>query len=766
METIRLSVRQLVEFTLHEEDLSFSSPSFKAMADGTKAHQNRQSTYIPPWEKEVSLSLTLQEEEAVFVVSGRMDGYFPHPHCPIVDEIKLYSDEEPLAAPFPVHLAQGICYGHILCATQGFKEVTVQITYVNLLGETLYSFSQTYTKAVLEEEFFFYYHSFSLWEIEKVRHRKKRNETLSSLQFPYNKYRKGQREMSVQVYGAIKQKKRLFASLPTGTGKSAAVLFPALKALGQGLSKQIFYLTARNTGKQSPIDVITQLKKQNLTLRVLSLSSKESLCFNSPSLQCSHCPYALGFFTRLPSALQGFLNHFPWYEEDVLSICKAHQICPFECSLALSEIADVVICDYNYAFDPSVRIKRIFDNPKNITLLVDETHHLPDRAREMLSGTLHGPTLVTFRRDVGKALSRTHPLYKSLSSLIVYLRNLSSSPAFFSLPLEKDFLELCQNVYLMVQSLSPVDQQNLSPLFLEVLRALNSFLFASQQPIENYSLLLESHGKEGALTLYATNVRDYMETITQKFHGTVYFSATLIPLFPMGKLLGGQEEDGYFSLPSPFPKEHLLVLRKNIDTRYQARKTTLEEVAQTIVNTFYAKKGKYIAYFPSFAYLNLLYEHLLSHFPHLPYLVQKPAMTTKEREEFLSSFLEDQKPLLGLCVLGGIFSEGVDLPGSALIGAMVIGVGLPMINPKQEALKTTLGRSFGNGFAYAYQYPGMQKVLQAAGRVIRSEKDYGVVVLIDQRYFHPSYMALCPEHWIFDFTSLTDFWSQKPKLLL
>lgn len=761
METIRLSVRQMVEFSIRGEDLDFTPPAFAAMSDGALAHRSRQQAYTQGWEKEVSLALTLKRQEAVFIISGRMDGFFDDAACPVVDEIKLYQKGPLPQEPAPAHLAQGLCYGHILCSLNHYPKIQVQVSYVDPQGNILVQFSDTYTSQFLKQHFDALFEAVAAWEEERIRHQKKRDESILSLTFPFTEYRLGQREMSVQVYTAIKQKKRLFASLPTGTGKSAAVLFPAIKALAQGLTKQLFYLTARNTGKESPLKVLSLLHTQPFTFRSLVLTAREKACIHTQPLACFDCPYAQGFFTRLPQALEAFFTLFIWSEEVVQNLCTKHQICPFECALILSEVADLVICDYNYAFDPSVQLQRIFERRTALTLLVDEAHHLPDRARDMLSALLDGKEFRHFRKEVGKALGRGHLLYKQLTALLNLLQQMEEERDRETF-LQATLLPQAELLFEAAQLVEAPHQQALNPLFSDMMRQIYRFIKAAQGSLENFCLLYEKKGKESSLTLFATDVREHLAAITQKLRGSIYFSATLSPLMPMGKLLGAQEEDGYFALPSPFPKEHLLVLRKNIDTRYRARSETAEAVAKTILETFLAHPGKYIAYFSSFAYLNLIYQQLLKLEPNLPYLQQSTAMNEEAREEFINAFLQNSGPLLGLCVLGGIFAEGIDLPGSALIGTMIVGVGLPMVTIKQEALRKSLGAHLGNGFAYAYQYPGMQKVLQAAGRVIRSEEDYGVVILIDSRYFQQDYLRLCPEHWLFENKSLTDFWKTKP----
>ncbi|NLB91012.1 MAG: ATP-dependent DNA helicase [Clostridiales bacterium] len=767
MESFRLSVRQLVEFALPGDDLVFATGDPTKLIDGTLAHQHRQKAFASGWKAEVSLSLVTCHSFGELVISGRMDGFFQDDDLPQIEEIKHYSAQEELVAPAAVHLAQAVCYGHILCQTKGVTKVQLLVSYVNLQGEILYQFTQQRDKASLAQEFQEYLDLYVAWTNLHLAHQQKRDLALESLCFPYSRYRQGQRELAVQVFTAIDTGKRLLASLPTGTGKTAGVLFPALKALARGHMKQVFYLTARGTGKESPLQFFSLLKKNtSLPLRVLTLTAKEKICPHVPRLSCSDCPYALGYYQRLPQALEAFFHFDQWQEELIGSLCQKHQVCPFECSLTLAQVADVVIGDYNYFFDPTTRLQRALANPKQLSLLIDEAHHLPQRVRDMLCARLCGPSLYDFRRQWGKAYGRTHPVYKSLSSLLAFFKtDLSPLQKAFEQnavddhPLWKTLLSLCEQVRLALFTHVPVTHSPLFSLYEETSIALYHFLQMGKTLPACYALLLQGQEKTLELTLFATDVSDYVAKLTTPLQGTVAFSATLSPLEATGQLLGFAQGDALFSLPSPFPKDRLLVLRKPIDTRYKAREATAQEVATVIEETFRARPGKYMVYFPSFAYLSLVYAHLAQD-SSMPYLLQRRDMTDADREVFLSTFGQTDCPTVGLCVMGGIFSEGIDLPGEQLIGAIVVGVGLPMVSLTQETLRTHFSRRFGNGFAYAYRYPGMQKVLQAAGRVIRHEEDWGVVVLIDQRYFQKEYQSLCPDHWQFERESLTAFWQR------
>ena len=767
METFRLSVRQLVEFALPPDDLIFEKKDYTLLADGTVAHQQRQKNYEEGWEKEVSLKHSLSFPFGDLLITGRMDGYFPDPHCPIVDEIKLLSNSTiTLDAPFEVHLAQGLCYAHILCETKGFSQVKVQVSYVDNQGKIRYVFTRHQSAQSLSLAFESYLSLYVRWLSLHLAHRQNRNEALQTLAFPYGQYRPGQRELATQVFTAITQKKRLLASLPTGTGKTAGVLFPALKSLALGHTRQVFYVTARGTGKDSPLQFFSLLS--SLPLRIVTLTAKEKICPQSPPLSCDNCPLALGYYTRLSMALADFFALYHWSEETISSLCQKHSICPFECSLALVEVADVVIGDYNYFFDPYARLQRGLARPQDISLLVDEAHHLPSRVRDMLTAILDTKVFYAFRREWGKLHGRKHPLYLQLTQ---FLRFFQEQPSLIATanstfkespeevpPLWEKLIQISLGTYEILQHFSLLGESFSSPTYEDVLLSLFHFCQIAQKSPQPYVLLLEGSKTYPLFTLFATDISQYVQQLTAPLQGSVFFSATLSPLSATGNLLGFQEEDGLFSLTSPFPPEKLLILRKSIDTRYRAREETAPAVAKTIGETFLVHPGKYIVYFPSFAYLALVYDHLSQQFPQLPFHKQSPAMDEESRETYLQLFTHENEPLLGLCVMGGIFSEGIDLPGDQLIGVMVVGVGLPMVSLKQETLQQSLHQRFGKGFAYAYQYPGMQKVLQAVGRVIRHEQDQGIAVLIDQRYFQQDYISLFPDYWLLEKEPLENFW--------
>ncbi len=759
----RVSVRDLVEFSIHGEDILPASGK-QDMQAGMKGHKARQSLLGEGWQAEVPVSLSIAAEGIGFLIAGRMDAYFDA-DIPIIEELKLsYETHTPPEAPWPAHRAQAVVYGHLVCLEKEKAAVCIRVVYVTDAGKPRAVFEEEKSAAALAAEFQALLDAFAKWEAIQRRHRARRDETLSAMSFPFDSYRPGQREMAVQVFTAIRQKRRLFASMPTGTGKSAAVLFPALKALGQGLTGQIFYLTARTTARQAALQAIGLMRQRGMHVRSLTLIAKEKQCPKFTRCHPDFCQRAKGHFLRLPDALSEIMEQTDWNGQAIIDVADKHMLCPFEFALSLTEIADVVICDYNYAFDPAARIKRIFEWRTDLTLLVDESHNLASRTRDMLSGLSDGPYLRAFRTMLGKSAGRKGPLYKALTGVLTQLR---------SIPFEEDVQE--KEIPSLPEGLLPAMQALLEEVMEsfgdpppgeagqalgEIYQMAMGFCAAADRGLDKYALLCKKQGRERAVRLLCLSVAEHLKEATKKLSGVVCFSATLSPLAAMQKLLGGGEEDACFALPSPFPPENLLVLRHRVDTRYALRSETAFQVAAAVLRAFAAKPGKYIAFFPSYAYLKLVGAELLKSNPALPLLVQENGMEEAARETFLAQFTADERPLLGLAVLGGVFAEGIDLPGERLLGVMVTGVGLPMVCPEQEALRRHYEKTLGDGFAYAYRYPGMHKVLQAAGRVIRSETDRGVVVLIDQRYYQKDYLSLCPPHWRFEGDTLEGFWPQ------
>ena len=749
MEQLRAAVRTLVEFTLHGADIRRLGGQVRDMQEGMLGHKARQSLLGEGWEAEVPLSLTapVEEDECELLLSGHMDA-FCDGDVPVIEEIKLWQRREPPQAAFEAHEMQAVCYGHMLCAARGIAEVVVRVVYVDRAGRVRGQFDTPLTAEECRDRFLTVLEPYVRRLRTLRRHRRARDASLHALRFPFGAYRPGQREMAVQVYTAVKTGRRLFASMPTGTGKSVAALFPALKALGEGHTGQVYYLTARTTQRQGALEAVRHMRQQPLHLWTLTLNAKEKQCPEKTLCHPDYCPRAKGHFLRDHAAIEEMLHTDDWSPERIREVADKHNICPFEFSLSLSELSDLTICDYNYALDPAVHLQRIFDYASDVTLLIDEAHNLLPRLRDLLSGWVDGGRIRRLRTVVGKAAGRKHALYKAMTEVLRALDDLplpeddAQEGALESIPqsLDRACLELA-DAFIATQNES-FNWDEAGEKLGDTLLPLLSFVRARRRDTTEYAFLWQGR-KSRTVHAFALNVADYFAETTKRLSGVTCFSATMHPLTEMKRLLGGGEEDACFAMPSPFPPENLLILQSDVNTRYRHREAACGAIAEAIRAMVQAKPGRYIAFFPSFAFMKQAAEML-----DVPFQMQRSGMTDGERAEFLAPYQSGSRdPALSLCVLGGVFAEGIDLPGDALDGVVIVGVGLPQVNLFQETLRDYYDRTMEAGFLYAYMLPGMQKVAQAVGRVIRTETDRGVALLLDDRYRQGAYRRLCPEHW-------------------
>lgn len=741
----RISVRELVAFCFPPEDIT-PGGGLSDMLLGSAAHRAAQKQREGEIEKSLSQLFTL--DGCSIELFGRMDTFLDG-DVPTVEEMKHSRHTPPV--PFPEHRAQAVCYAAMVCLQKPCERVRIRISYLSADGALVQQFDECREADSLLRETEAWLSDYLRFARREAAHRERRDASIKGMPFPYPSYRSGQRELARQVYTAVSRKRRLFASLPTGTGKSAAVLFPALKAMGEGKTGLILYLTARNTARQSPLEALARMQAGGLHARITVLTAKETLC---PALTRCHpddCPRARGHYLREPRAVEELLARGGlWTDEVILAAADKHGLCPFELALTLTGLADVILMDLNYAFDPFAQLKRLFRTRKDMTLLIDEAHHTVDRVRESLTGEWDSGILREHRTAVGKALGRKHPYYKALSALLKALCAQDSpdgAEEWRAHTLPEELYTLTEQV--QEEAVSLLTHPSALPMaeLFGILRLCMPFLYAAQR-LEggDYAILWHRHGKERCVCLYCLSPAGEIARITGQQAGAVFFSATLSPLESMKQLLGGGEDDACFALPSPFPPENLRVYVRSLSTRYRERADTAQAVAGLIAETVASKRGNYIVYFPSYAYLRLVQTQLEESL--LPMLwVQTPQMDEKDREAFFETFSSGASPRLGLCVLGGLFSEGIDLPGDRLIGVMVIGVGLPTPSQKQTAIQQRYDELFGAGFHFACRIPGIQKVLQAGGRVIRSETDQGVLVLVDDRYRQPVYRTLLPAHW-------------------
>lgn len=758
MEEIRLSVRRLVEFLLRSGNLESGSGgnALEKAAEGAKIHRRLQKEAGKGYQAEVFFSHQENWEELCFRVEGRADGIFEENGLPVVDEIKTLS--MPLASLPPdgveVHWAQAMCYAHFYAVSRECDSVSVRLTYCQTETQELRRLTRTFSAAQLSDFYQELLAQYAPWARFRMEWDLLRKETIQSMSFPFAEYRKGQRALAATVYRAIRDEKRLFCQAPTGVGKTISTLFPSIKAMGEELTSRIFYLTAKTVTRQAAADALTVMRQKGLRLKSIVLTAKEKICCQeSPECTPDSCPRAAGHFDRVNKALYELLTQTDHFDREKLErAAELHQVCPFELSLDLSEWCDTVICDYNYLFDPVASLKRYFAEEKtNFTFLIDEAHNLPERGRDMYTAELCKSNVLALKKEIGKQEKTIGKMLASLNTAMLALRPLCGETGQAeSAEIPQEFLRAlhrfsvrCEE-WLEMHREHPLRRQ-LLPLWFDV----RFFLRISELYGPEYITQLQHRKSEVMIRLFCRDSARFLDESMSKGRASILFSATLSPLPYFVSVLGGGDDARTLSVPSPFPKENLLLLLADqISTRYVDRQRSLPEVAQMIGTFAKAGKGNCIAYFPSYQYMEQAKSLVEEKFPDLQIVCQGRNMEERERESFLSLFSEENsKALLGFCVMGGIFSEGIDFYGDRLVGAVIVGVGLPQVNQRQELLREYYEQERGDGFSFAYRFPGMNKVMQAAGRVIRSETEKGAVLLIDSRFSQPNYRCLFPPHW-------------------
>lgn len=751
----RVSVRTLAEFALEGGDLFREAGALDRMLEGAQGHRMRQSAYADGTKSEVGISLTAEVSGWPLTLYGRIDGLNERLDPPVVEEIKTTRLAPNMIREndFPVHWAQAELYAHMLAAKRGYHRVAVRLVYLNLSGEES-CYERTYGAEDLARQFLRCAEPYVRWLRHLDEWQRISRPTIQAMAFPFGSYREGQRDMAAAAYRAIRARKNLLVSAPTGIGKTAAALFPAVKALGEGLVTHIFYLTARGTQRRAAEDALERMRAGGLVIRSVAITAKEKACpFQGIPCDPAACPRAVGYYDRRRDALTEALTLSRLDEQKIADHAEKWSMCPFELSLDLAEQADVVICDYNYAFDPRVRLKRFFLDKGEYALLIDEAHHLPERAREMLSARVAQKDFAALRKAL-KADEIARPAYEALFDILKAMKKLAlecEDPSALEEPPEglyqpmADFLEAARP--LLSEGLAAHDQ-----LFNRYFEALD-YLRVADAFGKDYRALVEPDGKDGkslSVKLWCYDPARALREAMGRVRAAVLFSATLSPIDYYMRASGLSEEEGdaCLTLDSPFPRENLLAARFPVDTRYASRERTAPMVARSLKAMCEARPGNYLACFPSYEYLNLTLGHFLALGAKADVLAQRGGMSDAQRAAFLERFTESPKrSMLAFVVMGGVFAEGIDLPGEKLIGAAIIGVGIPQPSFEREALRALEDDDEGEGFRSAYVYPGIERVLQAAGRVIRTEADRGVVLLLDERYAALEYRRLLPRFW-------------------
>ncbi len=773
---IHISVRNLVEFVIRSGDIDDrigGGNPIAAMQKGAKIHRKIQRRMGPTYHAEVPLAFLISYDDYDLAIEGRADGIIMDDTLRLsadnaddneadgaalyicIDEIKgVFSDVEAMTEPDEVHLAQAKCYAYILSEQKDLPFLDVQMTYVNLDTEEIRRFVIHQKKEELKTWFYGIVALYKRWADFSYYWRITRENSVLALQFPFS-YRPGQEKLCRDVYLSIKREKTLFIQAPTGTGKTLSTVFPSLKAMGDGLVDRIFYLTAKTVTRAVARDTFFLLQNEGLECKTVLLTAKDKICpLNERKCNPDDCPYAKGHFDRINDAVYDLLTEENMFDrERILRHAKERMVCPFELSLDLSSWCDAIIGDYNYVFDPNVYLKRFFaeGSAEKYVFLVDEAHNMIERARQMYSATLVKEDFLsvkklfsTYNGGIPSALTNCNKIlleWKKQSDGMLLLSDIDAfifAVSRLAAAMEKFF----------EKHIDLPHKDEIRDFYFEV----RNFLNITEGLDENYRIYCDSM-ENGSFYIRLLCV-DPSFQLQQRIHlarTCVFFSATLLPVNYYKRLLCREDDPYAVYAKSIFDENNrLVVIGKDVSSRYKRRGAKeYDRFAEYVRAVCTAKRGNYMIFGPSYRFLKEVYDRVIEmNLSATTLLLQQAAMDEWEREDFLKAFDEKRDDsLLGFCVMGGVFSEGIDLTGSRLIGAVILGCGLPMVTNERNLISDFFDAGDGEGFAYAYLYPGMNKVLQAAGRVIRTTEDVGVIALLDERFLYSEYQRIFPREW-------------------
>ena len=752
--SIRVSVRNFVEFLLRTGDIDNRRGNLsqsEAMLEGSRIHRKIQQSMEGNYRAEVTLKLCLEEEEYDFILEGRADGILEDESGYMIDEIKgIYKNLSELEEPYEVHLGQAKCYAYIYALQNELEEIRVQMTYCNLDTEDILRFEKSYTFTELKLWFTGLYEEYKKWIQYKIKARQIRQASIKDLSFPYE-YREGQERLVKDVYLSILRKKTLFIQAPTGVGKTLCTIYPAVKAVGENLAEQIFYLTAKTITRTAAQSAFSQMVDGGLREKIITITAKDKVCFlEERSCNPVDCPYAKGYYDRVNDAVFEMIQQEGIFDRDrIIELAKEKELCPFELALDISLWCDAIICDYNYVFDPNVYLKRFFAEgvKGDYIFLVDEAHNMIERGREMYSAVLYKDDFLEMKRLMKNYSKRVANALESCNKILLqYKRECETyqvletfSPFVFSL------LRLSGELDLFFKNNPTFDGGD---AFSEFYLSLRHFLNMCDIMDENYTVYTQ-HDQQGnfMIKLYCIDTANVIENRLKLARSTVFFSATLLPIHYYRSMLTEDKEPYAVYAKTAFSKEQSeIFVASDVSSKYTRRgDSEYEKIASYIKKTVGVKAGNYMVFFPSYRFMQSVYEKMDVS---ARIIMQSASMTEEKREEFLDNFREKSSDsVIGFCVMGGIFSEGIDLTNDSLIGAIIVGTGLPQISNEREILKQYYEGLGKDGFNYAFRYPGMNKVQQAAGRVIRTLQDRGVILLLDERFLQRDYTNLFPREW-------------------
>ena len=775
---IKISVRNLVEFIMRSGDLDNTRSGkneVEAMQAGGRIHRKLQKQMGANYTAEVPLSITLpityDDVSFDLTVDGRADGIITNnlikddvfsvlispeeemdkPEITI-DEIKgVYMDVNHLTEPVSVHRAQAICYAYIYAVKYQHSRMGIRLTYCNLETESLKYFEEVFSLDELIEWFEKLINEYAKWAVWQMKWLLKRDDEINNLDFPFE-YREGQKDLVTGVYKTILRKKKLFIEAPTGVGKTISTVFPTVKAMGVGIVNKIFYLTAKTITRTVAEETFRLLSEYGASMKVTTITAKEKVCvLDKPDCNPISCPRAKGHYDRVNDAVFDLLVSENEISRDlILSYAEKHNVCPFEMSLDVTLWSDAIICDYNYVFDPNVYLRRFFINDKqeDFVFLIDEAHNLVDRAREMYSAILHKDDFLIVKRSIKDGNAKLTRLLDQCNKDLLKLKRECDE---FELAQEIDGLYMHlmglmteYEVYLQ-ESRGNDGRDEIVKLYLDIRHFLNIYEVLD----DNYTIYTDyDEAGRFRIKLQCMDPSRNLMKCYERGRSAVLFSATLLPISYYKEQLGGKNEDYAVYAPSSFSKENrLIMVAADVSTKYSRRnKREYDKILEYIKEFTRLRTGNYLVFFPSYQMMQLIYDLAEGEITGL--VMQNSNMTEDERELFLEEFVEEpETSRVAFCVMGGIFSEGIDLKSSRLIGAVVVGTGLPMVCNERELFRGYFDAKNNNGFDYAYLYQGMNKVLQSAGRVIRTNEDRGAILLLDERFLQNQYYQLFPKEW-------------------
>ncbi len=774
MVSVNISVRELVSFVIRSGSMDRAHASYARLRKGTKLHQLVQSRGGDNYTSEVPLSCEIEYGGVTFCLSGRADGVISADGGYILDEIKSVSKPPNSLSPedYPEYEAQADCYAYMLARAHGLPSVTVRLTFISVETYETESYDAVRTADELRERvlaLLIKYYPFAKLDAEG---RERFTTSASKLKFPHKTYREGQQDIILETFRTVKKGGKLFVQAPTGIGKTLSVCYGAVKAVGEGCGRRIFYLTPKSTVGEAPIAAFDLVRQHGLSARMITLRAKERCCFCREHVHdCSStfCHCSQGHYDRVNDALLELLSTYnDITAENVDEIAKKHSVCPYELSLDAALFCDIIICDCNYLFDPRVFLRRFFDegcDHSGSIALIDEAHDLVDRAREMYSAEIFSTVYDNILNLIPETDFILYQPTRRLSEAFHALRHKCRDNEYYdgddkcatrlSDEPYRDLAEAAQEFFVAAMQWLKVNGDNASEIpfggrtldhgIRDAAYEAKRFYDACARADKRYTHLAERHGERVRVRVICIDPSEFLAERMKRVRSAVLFSATMTPMDYFTDLLGGKGA-ATLTLPSPFDRDQLFsAIMHKVSLRYADRQRTLSSVIEIIDATVNTKYGNYLVFLPSYEMLRAVASAYKRYDPSADIRIQKPDMTLEERKKFLESFKEDSA-VIGFAVLGGMFSESIDLAGEKLIGAIIVGTGLARLNLETNIIADYFARTREAGFEYAYLYPAMNKVLQAVGRVIRTESDRGICVLIDDRYATPQYSRLLTNH--------------------